>query len=108
LIDKKNYSEQEIRSKFITPALQASGWDLLSQIGEERHITAGRIIVRGKMVSRGKNKRADYVLFIKPNIPIAIVEAKDNKHAVGDGTRLLKALLHEALVPTVEALEAAE
>lgn len=84
-LDKKSLSEQDVRSKFITPALQGSGWDLQTQIGEERHLTAGRIIVRGKMVARGKNKRADYVLFIKPNIPIAVVEAKDNKHAIGDG-----------------------
>jgi len=47
--------------------------------------TKGRIIVRGKLVSRGKAKRADYVLYYKPNIPIAIIEAKDNTHSIGDG-----------------------
>ena len=47
--------------------------------------TKGRIIVRGKLVTRGKAKRADYILYYKPNIPIALIEAKDNNHAVGDG-----------------------
>jgi type I restriction enzyme, R subunit len=76
-------SEQDIRSKYITPAIVASGWDLQSQISEEVTFTAGRIIVRGKLVSRGKAKRADYILYHKPNIPIAVIEAKDNKHPVG-------------------------
>ncbi len=48
-------------------------------------LTAGRVVVRGKLVSRSKSKRADYVLYYKPNIPLAIVEAKDNKHTLGDG-----------------------
>src|ERR1022692_404236 len=56
----------------------------MSQIREEVTFTKGRIIVRGKLVTRGKAKRADYVLYYKPNIPIAIVEAKDNNHCVGD------------------------
>jgi type I restriction enzyme R subunit len=55
------------------------------QLREEVTFTAGRIVVRGKLVSRGKAKRADYVLSYKPNIPIALIEAKDNRHAVGDG-----------------------
>ena len=55
------------------------------QIREEVPFTKGRIIVRGKLVSRGKGKRADYILYYKPNIPIAIIEAKDNTHSVGDG-----------------------
>jgi type I restriction enzyme R subunit len=55
------------------------------QIREEVGFTKGRIIVRGKLVSRGKAKRADYVLYFKPNIPIALIEAKDNSHSVGDG-----------------------
>src|SRR5579864_8396925 len=52
---------------------------------EEVDSTRGRIIVRGKLVTRGKAKRADYILYYKPNIPIAIIEAKDNNHSVGDG-----------------------
>jgi type I restriction enzyme R subunit len=62
-----------------------AGWDLDSQIREEVSFTAGRIIVRGKLVTRGKAKRADYILYYKPNIPIAVIEAKDNTHSVGDG-----------------------
>ena len=84
-MDKKALSERDICTKFITPALRAAGWDEMSQIREEVSFTRGRIIVRGRLVSRGKAKRADYVLYYKPNIPIALVEAKDNTHAVGDG-----------------------
>ena len=57
----------------------------MMQIREEVAFTKGRIIVRGKLVTRGKAKRADYILYYKPNIPIAIIEAKDNNHSVGDG-----------------------
>jgi type I restriction enzyme R subunit len=84
-MEKRKYSERDICSKFVTPAVLGAGWDLQTQIAEEKTLTDGRIIVRGKMVARGKQKRADYVLYIKPNIPIAIIEAKDNKHAVGEG-----------------------
>jgi len=84
-MNKKQMSEQDIRSKFITPAITASGWDMLTQIREEVTFTQGRIIVRGKLVSRGKAKRADYILYYKPNIPIAVIEAKDNKQTVGAG-----------------------
>ena len=55
------------------------------QIREEVYFTKGRIIVRGKLVTRGKAKRADYILYYKPNIPLAMIEAKDNTHSVGDG-----------------------
>ena len=82
---KSKYSERDICSKLITPAILEAGWDLQTQIAEEKTLTDGRIIVRGKMVARGKQKRADYVLYMKPNIPIAIIEAKDNTHSVGDG-----------------------
>ena len=82
---KNTFSERDICSKLITPAVVEAGWDLQTQISEEKTLTDGRIIVRGKMVARGKQKRADYVLYVKPNIPIAVIEAKDNKHSVGDG-----------------------
>ncbi len=78
-------SERDICTKFITPALQKAGWDVATQVREEVSFTKGRITVRGKLVSRGKGKRADYILYIKPNIPLAIIEAKDNTHSVGDG-----------------------
>ena len=86
-MDKKSLSERDICTKFITPALRKAGWDEMAQIREEVSFTKGRIIVRGKLVSRGKGKRADYILYFKPNIPIALIEAKDNTHAMGDGTQ---------------------
>jgi type I restriction enzyme, R subunit len=82
---KSEMSERDICTKFITPALRRAGWDELSQIREEVFFTKGRIIVRGKLVSRGKSKYADYILYQKPNVPIAIIEAKDNNHSVVDG-----------------------
>lgn len=81
----KTHSERDICSKFITPAVTAAGWDLHSQIREEVTFTKGRIIVRGKLHARGETKRADYILYFKPNIPIAIIEAKDAEHSVGAG-----------------------
>lgn len=84
-MNKKQMSEQDIRSKFITPAILASGWDLHTQIREEVTFTVGKVIVRGQLVSRGKAKRADYILYHQPNIPIAIIEAKDNTHFIGAG-----------------------
>ncbi len=85
MIDKKPLSERDICTKFITPAVKKAGWDEMAQIREEVSFTKGRIIVRGKMVSRGKAKRADYVLYYRPNIPLALIEAKDNSQSVGAG-----------------------
>ena len=82
---KKNLSERDICTQFIAPALQRAGWDFASQVREEVTFTAGRIIVRGKLHSRGAKKRADYLLYYKPNLPIAVIEAKDNNHGLGDG-----------------------
>ena len=82
---KKDLSERDICTKFITPAIVKAGWDKDSQIREEVSFTAGKVIVRGKLVSRGKGKRADYILYYKNNIPLAVIEAKDNKHSVGAG-----------------------
>lgn len=84
-MNKKDLTERDICTKFITPALEQSGWDVISQIREQVHFTKGRIIVRGKLVTRGKDKFADYILYYKPNIPIALIEAKDNNHPVGGG-----------------------
>src|ERR1700693_2865804 len=84
-MNKKDLSERDICSKFIGPAVKRAGWDGMMQIREEVNFTKGRIIVRGKLVTRGKAKRADYILYYKPNIPIAIIEAKDNNCSVGDG-----------------------
>jgi type I restriction enzyme R subunit len=82
---KSDLSERDICTKFITPALRKAGWDEMLQVREEVSFTKGRIIVRGKLVSRGQAKRADYILYFKPNIPLALIEAKDNSHGVGDG-----------------------
>jgi len=82
---KKNLSERDICTKYITPAIEKAGWDSKRQVREEISFTDGRIIVRCQQHTRGKRKRADYILYYKPNIPIAIVEAKDNKHSVGAG-----------------------
>ncbi|MBN9569373.1 MAG: DEAD/DEAH box helicase family protein [Alphaproteobacteria bacterium] len=84
-MDKRGLSERDICTKFITPALRQAGWDEMLQIREEVGFTKGRIIVRGKLVTRGQAKRADYILYYKPNIPLALIEAKDNSHNVGDG-----------------------
>ncbi|WP_112875528.1 EcoAI/FtnUII family type I restriction enzme subunit R [Paracoccus endophyticus] len=84
-MDMRSFSERDICTKFITPALRKAGWDEIAQIREEVSFTKGRIIVRGKLVTRGKAKRADYILSYKPNLPIALIEAKDNSHSIGDG-----------------------
>ena len=83
MLNKKSLSERDICTKFITPALVEAGWQ--DKFLEEVSFTDGRIYVRGNLTARGKAKRADYILYHKPNIPVAIVEAKDNRHALGDG-----------------------
>ncbi|HWB02774.1 MAG TPA: DEAD/DEAH box helicase family protein [Verrucomicrobiales bacterium] len=87
-MDKKALTETDIRTKFITPAITGANgekWHVMTQIREEVFFTKGRVIVRGKTVKRGESKKADYILSYKPNLPLAIVEAKDNNHTVGDG-----------------------
>ena len=84
-MDKKALSESDIRTKFITPHIAAAGWDINEQIREEVSFTAGRIHVRGKLHARGNPKKADYVLYYKPNIPLAVVEAKKNTYSVSAG-----------------------
>lgn len=85
MTDKKSLSERDICTKYITPAITASGWDLHTQIREEVSFTKGRVIVRGKLHTRGAQKRADYILYYKSNIPVAVIEAKENGHSVGSG-----------------------
>ncbi|MFL9977339.1 EcoAI/FtnUII family type I restriction enzme subunit R [Paraburkholderia graminis] len=86
-MDKKKLSERDICTKFITPALEAVGWDKQRQLREEVNLTAGRVVVRGNKGARDTKsiRRADYVLYFKPDQPLAVVEAKDNKHSVRDG-----------------------
>lgn len=92
---KSTFSEADIRSKYITPAILRSGWDLHTQVREEVSLTDGKIIVRGKMHTRGQKKYADYVLSYK-GVPLAIVEAKDNRHSLGDGMQ--QALGYAAMI----------
>lgn len=84
MINKRDLSERDICSKFITPALQSAGWNIQTQILEEVSFTDGKIYVRGKLTARGERKRADYLLYFQDN-PIAIIEAKDNKHSIRSG-----------------------
>ena len=84
-MNKKEMNETEICQGFITPAIVRAGWDKLTQIRREYSFTAGQVLVRGKVAVRGKQKRADYLLFFESNLPLAVVEAKDNKHPVGGG-----------------------
>lgn len=84
-MNKKALTERDICSKFINPAICKAGWDFDLQVREEHSFTAGRIKVLGKLHTRGKVLRADYILYHQPNLPLAVIEAKDNNHRVGDG-----------------------
>lgn len=84
-IDKKALSEEDIKMKYITPAIEEAGWNIKTQVRAEYSFTDGKIIVRGNLVARGKRKRADYILSYKPNMPLAIIEAKDNQKSMGAG-----------------------
>ena len=83
--NKKELSERDICTKYITPAIHRAGWDLHTQLREEVTFTRGQIIVKGQSTRRESPRRADYILYYKHNIPIAVIEAKSNKHSVGDG-----------------------
>ena len=85
MISKKDLSERDICTKYINPAIEKAGWNMETQVREEVSFTDGRIFVKGNLSKRGKRKRADYILYYKPNIPIAIIEAKDNKQSVSAG-----------------------
>ena len=85
MTDKRELSEQDICTKYILPALVRSGWDITKQIREQVYFTDGRIYVKGNQARRGKAKKADYILYYKPNIPIAVIEAKKNIYPLGAG-----------------------
>ena len=99
-MDKKKLSERDICSKFINPALEKAGWTA-QQIREEVTFTNGQIMVRGKLHTRGERKRADYVLYYKKNIPLAVIEAKDNNHSVGAGMQQALGYADSLAVPFV-------
>jgi type I restriction enzyme R subunit len=94
-VDKKELSERDICTKFITPAIKQANWRE-RQIREEVKLTNGRIIVKGSTASRGQEKRADYILYYKSNLPMAVVEAKRNTSTVGDGMQ--QALLYAEML----------
>ena len=85
MINKKELSESDIKAKFITPGILNSGWDEHTQLRREVYFTDGRIFVKGDRTARGERKFADYILYYKPNIPVAIIEAKDNNHSTKSG-----------------------
>ncbi|WDQ17358.1 type I restriction endonuclease [Rhodopirellula sp. P2] len=93
--EKRSLSERDICTKFITPALEQSGWDVLTQVREEVTFTDARLIVKGKSISRGPKKRADYVLYFKPGLPLAVVEAKDNRQSCSAGMQQALSYVHE-------------
>jgi type I restriction enzyme, R subunit len=105
-MSKRDLSEADICAKFIMPNVEKAGWDDATEIRGEVHFTKGQIHVRGKMVTRGKSKFADYVLYYKPNIPIAIIEAKENNRAISDGMQqaLDGARLAAVRRPTLETV----
>ncbi|MYZ50989.1 EcoAI/FtnUII family type I restriction enzme subunit R [Malikia spinosa] len=86
-MNKRQLSESDICDKFIRPAMVAAGWNGMDQLYREFPLRAGRVVVRGHKAQRDKSTvlRADYALFYKANIPLAVLEAKDNSHAVGAG-----------------------
>jgi type I restriction enzyme R subunit len=85
MANKKELSERDIITQFIIPSLVKSGWNVETQIREEVFFTDGRIFVKGNKTARGERKRADIILYYKPNIPIALIEVKDNTHSIGAG-----------------------
>ncbi|WP_420598970.1 EcoAI/FtnUII family type I restriction enzme subunit R [Neptuniibacter sp.] len=84
-MDKKQLSETDIITKFILPAVEQAGWDSMTQVRQEVKLRDGKVIVRGQMGVRKTVKSADIVLYHKPNMPLAVIEAKANKHEIGKG-----------------------
>lgn len=99
--DKAQLTEAEIRTRFVTPALSAAGWPLDSMREEYFYFSAGRIQVVGKKGVRKDPKRVDYLLEYRPNLPVAVVEAKDNRHAPGDGMQQAIQYAEQLDVPSV-------
>ena len=85
LMKKSEMTEEDIKIKYINPSIEKSGWNINKNVKFEHCFTKGKIIVRGNKTKRGERKKADYLLYYFPNKPIAVIEAKDNNHSVGDG-----------------------
>lgn len=98
-MNRQAYSERDICTKFITPAIQQAGWNLHTQVREEYTISDGRIMVRGRIHSRARPRRADYVLCFQTNQPIAVIEAKDANHSLGHGMQQAQAYAEKLDVP---------
>ncbi len=84
-MEKSKLTETDIITKFILPALEKAGWDSMTQLRQEVKLRDGKVIVRGQVGMRKTVKSADIVLYFKPNMPLAVIEAKANKHEVGKG-----------------------
>ena len=84
-MDKKQLTETDIITKFVLPAIEQAGWDAMTQLRQEVKLRDGKVIVRGNMGVRKTVKSADIVLYHKPNLPLAVIEAKANKHEIGKG-----------------------
>ncbi|MCK6518660.1 restriction endonuclease, partial [Myxococcota bacterium] len=98
-MSKKSLTETEICDRYITPAITGAGWDSHAQVRREYPFTAGRVVVRGRVATRGAKKRADYLLFYAPNLPLAVVEAKVNTIPVGGGMQQALAYAEALDVP---------
>lgn len=84
-MNKDKLSETDIITKFIIPSVKAAGWNMMNQVRQEVKLRDGKVIVRGQMGMRTTVKSADIVLYHKPNIPLAVIEAKAHKHEMGKG-----------------------
>jgi type I restriction enzyme R subunit len=97
-MNKKQLTETDIITKFILPAVTKKGWNSMTQIRQEVKLRDGKVIVRGQVAARKKVKSADIVLYHKPNLPLAVIEAKANKHEMGKGMQ--QALDYASLLET--------
>jgi type I restriction enzyme R subunit len=84
-VNKAKLTETDIITKFILPAVKKVGWDDMTQIRQEVKLRDGKVVVRGQAAARKKVKSADIVLYHKPNMPLAVIEAKANHHEMGKG-----------------------
>jgi len=100
MLDKKQLTERDICTKFITPALQKAGWDIDTQVFEEVSFTDGKINVKGKLTARGQRKRADYILYYK-SVAVGIIEVKENNHSVRAGIQQALGYAQTLDIPSV-------
>lgn len=90
IFDKKQMSEEDIKLNYITPALLIKGWQDKITMETAVRFTDGKVNLRGNLVNREAAKKADYILYINRNNPIAIAEAKDNNHSISYGMQQAK------------------